>query len=165
MKKCFYLITLLGLSGSVYAANLSEAANNIVHAIDGISGLLIALAYVCGLGYAVSAIMKFKNHKDNPQQMPISTPITELFIAIALLFLPTIAKISGMTIFGEESATGRPLKAALQEESSKKSEPVPPPYSRPYVPNQNRQAPPPSSRPKNPSSEEQPQPPYYYVPE
>jgi hypothetical protein len=36
------------------------------------------------------AIIHFKQHKDNPTQSPISKPISLVFIAAALLFLPTI---------------------------------------------------------------------------
>jgi hypothetical protein len=36
------------------------------------------------------AIIHFKQHKDNPTQTPISNPISLVFIAAALLFLPTI---------------------------------------------------------------------------
>jgi hypothetical protein len=37
---------------------------------------------------------------DNPTQIPIGTPIALIFIAAALIFLPTIFNVAGGTIFG-----------------------------------------------------------------
>jgi intracellular multiplication protein IcmD len=44
--------------------------------------------------------MKFKQHKDNPTQIPIGTPIALVFVAGALLFLPTVLSVTGATLFG-----------------------------------------------------------------
>lgn len=43
-----------------------------------------------GVAYAFTAILKFKQHKDNPAQTPIGMPISLVFLAAALLFLPSI---------------------------------------------------------------------------
>jgi intracellular multiplication protein IcmD len=66
---------------------------------------LIWQAYLAGLGFAIGAIMKFKQHKDNPTQIPIGTPIALIFIAAALLFLPSILGVAGSTMFGKGQAT------------------------------------------------------------
>jgi intracellular multiplication protein IcmD len=57
------------------------------------------------LGFSIGAIMKFKQHKDNPTQIPIGTPIALIFIAAALLFLPTILGIAGATMFGSSGGS------------------------------------------------------------
>lgn len=54
-------------------------------------------SYLAGLGFAVGAIIKFKEHKDDPTQLPIGTPIGLLFVAAALLFLPAIHNTIGHT--------------------------------------------------------------------
>ena len=53
-----------------------------------------------GLALAIIAIMKFKAHKEAPTQVPLSTAVVLLFIAIALIFAPTIFKVGGGTLFG-----------------------------------------------------------------
>ena len=58
-----------------------------------------------GLGFAVGAILKFKAHKDNPTQIPVGTPIALLFIAAALLFMPSIFLAAGKTIFGSSGGS------------------------------------------------------------
>jgi len=89
-------------------ANLGQAASNLTNVVSSFSQLALAIAFICGLGFAISSIMKFKKHKDNPQQMPLSTPVTELFLAMALLFIPALSKIAGISVFGigAQQATG-----------------------------------------------------------
>jgi intracellular multiplication protein IcmD len=58
--------------------------------ITTVTKLITAGSYLAGLGFSIGAIMKFKQHKDNPTQVPIGTPIALVFIAAALLFFPTL---------------------------------------------------------------------------
>ena len=94
--------------GAAYADNLSlgDAASNIVLSLSNLAKLITAGSYVGGFGFAVGAILKFKAHKDNPTQIPVGTPIALLFIAAALIFLPSIFGVSEKTIFGGSAQTG-----------------------------------------------------------
>jgi intracellular multiplication protein IcmD len=69
---------------------IGEMAESIDSTLTYVSNLVTAGSYVAGLAFSVGAIMKFKQHKDNPTQVPIGTPISLAFIAAALLFLPSI---------------------------------------------------------------------------
>ena len=71
--------------------------------LGNLAQLITAGSYVAGLGFAVGAIVKFKQHKDNPTQSPISTPIALLFISAALMFIPSVFKSAGGTLFGNEA--------------------------------------------------------------
>lgn len=62
--------------------------------------LITAGSYVAGFGFAILAIAKFQGHKEKP--IPIGTPIALVFIAAALMFLPSVFKASGATIFGHD---------------------------------------------------------------
>jgi len=75
----------------------------VVSSFGNIASLITAGSYVGGFAFAVGAILKFKAHKDNPTQIPIGTPIALVFIAAALLFLPSILSVSGTTTFGSSS--------------------------------------------------------------
>src|SRR5262249_11265752 len=62
--------------------------------------LVSRLSLVGGFGLAAAAVLKFKEHKDNPQQVHVPESVALLFIGVALLILPTIlASTTGM-IFG-----------------------------------------------------------------
>ncbi|EKD54053.1 MAG: hypothetical protein ACD_60C00127G0006 [uncultured bacterium] len=71
--------------------------------LGAIAQLITAGSYVAGFGFAVGAVVKFKAHKDNPTQIPISMPIALLFVAAALIFIPAVFKASGLTMFGTMS--------------------------------------------------------------
>lgn len=79
----------IGTVAATATANLKDIAR-----------LITAGAYVAGMAFAVGAVVKFKAHKDNPTQIPIGTPIALLFVGAALIFIPSVFKASGSTLFG-----------------------------------------------------------------
>ena len=70
-------------------------AANVTSNFAALAKLITAASYVAGMAFAVGAIVKFKAHKDNPTQIPIGTPIALLFVGAALIFIPTVFKVSG----------------------------------------------------------------------
>ncbi len=90
------------------ALTIGGMADQITNSFKNLAKLITAGSYLAGLGFAVGAIMKFKAHKDNPTQIPIGTPIALVFIAAALLFLPTILGMTGQTMFGTKGSTATP---------------------------------------------------------
>lgn len=89
-------------AGTAFAAvsGIGSVAQNVTGNLANIAKLITAGSYVAGFGFAVAAIVKFKAHKDNPTQIAISLPIVYLFVAAALIFIPTVFKTSGGTLFG-----------------------------------------------------------------
>ena len=87
---------------------LGNMASNIIGSLTSVTKLITAGAYIAGMGFAMSAILKFKAHKDNAQQTPIGGPIGLTFVAAALIFLPTILSITGTTMFGSEGQVAGP---------------------------------------------------------
>jgi intracellular multiplication protein IcmD len=88
------------------AQTLGTLASNVTGSLGQIAKLLIAGAFVAGMGFAVGAVLKFKQHKDNPTQIPVGTPIALVFIAAALMFLPSIFSSLGQTVFGAGASKG-----------------------------------------------------------
>ncbi len=87
---------------------LKTVAHNVTQTLGPLTKLITAGAYIAGVGFSIGAIMKFKQHKDNPTQIPVGTPIAMLFIAAALLFLPTILSVTGGTLFGDKGHVAGP---------------------------------------------------------
>lgn len=83
--------------------SLGDLADNIRDSLAGVETLIIALCYIGGVAFAGAAIMKFKQYKDNPQQITLGQPIALVFIAAALVWLPQLIKTSGETVFGSGS--------------------------------------------------------------
>ncbi len=104
------VLTITGLgfySGYAFAAQtLGDIATTVTDSFGQLAKLITAGSYIAGLGFALGSILKFKLHKDNPQSTPIGTPIALLFIAAALIFLPTIFGIAGQTVFGSTAISG-----------------------------------------------------------
>lgn len=100
------ILALSVLSGEALAAmTIGEIANNITKSFTDLAKLITACSYIAGIGFSIGAVMKFKQHKDNPTQIPVGTPVAMLFIAAALLYLPSIIGVVGTTLFGPSGAT------------------------------------------------------------
>ncbi len=101
---------LLAVAGEVVAGStsLGSMASSITASFTSLAKLITAGSYIAGLGFSIGAIMKFKQHKDNPTQIPIGTPIALTFIAAALLFLPSILGVAGQTMFGTTGSVAGP---------------------------------------------------------
>ena len=80
--------------------NIGSLADSITQSFNGLTQLMIGIAYVAGIGFGLAGIFKFKQHKDNPTQVPIGTPVSMMFISAALVFLPGLYSPLGYTIFG-----------------------------------------------------------------
>ena len=104
------LATLSGLflyAGYASAASdIGTIAGNITGTFGAVAKFVTAMAYVVGMGFGVSAMLKFKAHKDNPQGTPLGTPMMLLFVAAGLIFLPTLFGVAGQSIFGGGTAAG-----------------------------------------------------------
>ena len=85
---------------------LGSVANQITSSFTNVTKLITAISYLAGLAFAIGAILKFKQHKDQPGQIPIGQPIGLTLIAGALIFLPSIVSTLGYTAFEQPSAAG-----------------------------------------------------------
>lgn len=87
--------------------DLGKVADNITSTMSSVGKLIVAASYVAGVGFALMGMLKFKAHKDQPQQVPLSQPIVLLAIAAGLVFLPSLITTSGATIFkgGKEGSS------------------------------------------------------------
>ena len=69
-------------------------------ALVGVIILIYIAAMLSGAGLLISAVFKLKQVKDNPTQIPVSTPAA-LFVAGALmLYMPSLFPTIRETVFG-----------------------------------------------------------------
>jgi len=99
------LVLFAGGAAAATSLNVGQMASSIYGTFTNLAKLVTAGSYLTGLGFSIGAIMKFKQHKDNPTQVSIGAPIALVFIAAALLFLPTILGVAGSTMFGASGGT------------------------------------------------------------
>lgn len=102
----FVTTVALAQQGDSSAGGIGGVATSVTGNLAAVARLITAASYVAGMAFAVGAIVKFKAHKDNPTQIPIGTPIALLFVGAALIFIPTVFRVSGATLFGGSGEVG-----------------------------------------------------------
>lgn len=100
----FFLATFF--AANAYSQTIGTVAANITKSVLNLTKLVSAGAYVGGTSMFLIAIFQFRQHKENPTQVPLSKPMMFLAIAGALLFLPTLITVTGATIFGQGAKMG-----------------------------------------------------------
>jgi len=89
------------------AKSAGDIAESVTDTFSNLAKMITGASYIAGLGFMIGAILKFKQHKDNPTQIPVGTPVALLFVAAALVFMPSVIGSAGQTVFGgEQSAAG-----------------------------------------------------------
>jgi intracellular multiplication protein IcmD len=104
----FFTLLVSLITVSCFASdirNIGAVADRVTNSFGKLAQLITATSYVAGLGFAIGAVLKFKQHKDNPTQIPVGTPVALLFVAASLLFLPSILETAGGTLFGSGART------------------------------------------------------------
>ena len=110
-KKIVLCLAGLGIgvvTGTGYATTMGSMAASVASSFSSITHLITGGSYLAGLAFSIAAIMKFKQHKDNPTQIPVGTPVALVFIAASFLFLPSILSVAGYTMFGTAGKTSGP---------------------------------------------------------
>lgn len=102
----FFATEVLAQQGGASGGEtIGTIAARITQSFTSLGQLILAIAFVGGLGFTMAAIFKFKQHKDNPTQIPLGTPIAMLAIGIVLMFLPGIITPAGTTLFGSNASS------------------------------------------------------------
>lgn len=101
---------LMTTAGAVMASDLTLGgmASSITSSFESVTKLITAGAYLGGLAFMIGAVMKFKQHKDNPTNITIGTPLALTFIGGSLLFLPSLLGVTGATLFSGSGTTAGP---------------------------------------------------------
>lgn len=100
------LLFLNGCSGVTTDANFEKILTTIGSNIDPIRYLLFGFAFLTGIAFIFSAIVKFKaigmGHHQQPQSN-ITGALVQLLIGVLFLSLPTFINVSLYTIWGGKS--------------------------------------------------------------
>jgi hypothetical protein len=92
--------------------NFNLVLRNILGSINDIPGIISAAAYLLGLILGATAIIKAKEHVENPEQNPLKDSILRFLIAGALFALPSIYNVIYETISDGENGFGANSLAA-----------------------------------------------------
>jgi len=85
-------------------ATVNDVANTLISQLQSGREMILTLSFIAGLGFMIAAFFKFKQHKDNPTQVPIGNPLTYLLIGLLLLYVGSLAEPLGQTLFEKAEA-------------------------------------------------------------
>lgn len=102
-----FFTLLFNQSSQVIAGNGAPQVNGIgrigVHVtedmIGELSGLVISLVYILGIGLGFVGLVKFKAYKLNPNQEKLSTACIYLAVATGAIWMPTIMGTVNTSVF------------------------------------------------------------------
>lgn len=77
-----------------YGSGLGAVMGNLVGPTRGLGYMMNAICYVTGLGFLLVGLLQYKYHRENPQQVKISTPIMLVTIGVIMIAVPFIAMMS-----------------------------------------------------------------------
>lgn len=92
----------------VHANDLSDISRNVVDSGSRLPGLITGLSYLLGLIFGIAAIIKTKDHVENPNQTPLREPLVRYLAGGALFALPMIYEAMHNSI-----GNGNSLSSAL----------------------------------------------------
>lgn len=92
------------IAGLNSLTGFSGILRNITSSINDVPGIISAAAYLLGLVLAVAAVIKAKDHVENPEQTPLRDCVIRFLIAGALFALPSIFNAALVSVSG---STGR----------------------------------------------------------
>ena len=110
-------VMLFSISSDIALAGTNNTVENFVGTVRKtftlVRDLMLVVGFVCGMVFMIIGLLKFKAHKDNPAQIPLSTPIALIAVSSGLLFLPTVFELAGSALFGDVAQPGLPLSKTL----------------------------------------------------
>ncbi|MFI4956349.1 MAG: hypothetical protein ACHQAX_03970 [Gammaproteobacteria bacterium] len=95
---------------------IGPAAQNALGVVTGVAELVSAVLYIAATVMFVSAILKLRIHRQNPQQVPIATPITEFVLAVVLGALPYLTEMATRTFTQQTPSVLAPHIQAHQQQ-------------------------------------------------
>jgi intracellular multiplication protein IcmD len=101
------------LSGILYSglvladdSGIGGIATQVTGEFSSLGKLIMAVAFLAGIGFVMASMFKFKQHKDMPQQNPLGVPITHLVLGAFLIFMPSLIAPAGYSIFKDAKPGG-----------------------------------------------------------
>lgn len=107
-QRALLILCGLFLATSVFAQdqNIGTIAAGVTTTLGSVGKLMVAIAYLAGFGFLMFGILKFKQHKDNPQQVTLGVPIVMTIIGSVLLFVGSFIAPLGASLGIDTTKSG-----------------------------------------------------------
>jgi RsiW-degrading membrane proteinase PrsW (M82 family) len=87
----------VAVKGNDSSPSVGAVAGNLTGATDIFNGVFSAIFYVIGITLVVASIMRYRDHRQNPSQTPISKVIFLFLAGLAIGLFPLIVNYLGGT--------------------------------------------------------------------
>jgi len=87
------------------ANNFGTMFTNLATALGPAATFITGASYVAGVGFGVAALIGFKNHSENPQQIPMKQPMVKAVVAVCLVYFGYFLSSAAGTLFGVGAST------------------------------------------------------------
>ena len=87
------------ISGDDGSSGVEAMFNNVYSDYAQIAEMIGGMSYIAGLCFFVAALLKMKQHRDNPQQASSTAWVVYLLAGVGLIFLPSALQEGATTIF------------------------------------------------------------------
>lgn len=95
-----------GTTSATGTNDLSGLSSRVTDQVSSLKDLIINVAFIAGFGFLLAGVVKFKAHRDNPTQVPLSAPIVLVVVGCVLIYLPNLADVGGASVFGADAKQG-----------------------------------------------------------
>ncbi len=85
-----FISTAYATTGS--SSSIGGIADNLLGPAAGLTKVMFGICFVLGVGLVVGGIVQYKYHRENPQQVRLSTPLLMWFLGLILIAIPLVTK-------------------------------------------------------------------------
>lgn len=98
------LFSGLALAADPDYVSLTMIAATVASTVANLGTVLVDVAVISGIGFAIAAFFKFHQHKQNPQQIQLSQGVSLLLIGAGLTLIPLLIPTASVSILGSQGA-------------------------------------------------------------
>lgn len=98
------VVTVMAEQGG--GGGIASIASNVNNALSAIATMMAQVGFLAGFIFLMAGFAKLKQHKDNPTQVPVGTPIMMFVIGAGLMFVGNFIQPLGETLFGSDAEVG-----------------------------------------------------------
>lgn len=93
-NRIIFMLVGFVFSTQLYADSIGDWASALMGPMSGLGHIVNAICFVAGIGFMLGGLLQYKYHRENPQQVRISTPLMLLGLGITIIAIPIIAMLS-----------------------------------------------------------------------
>ncbi len=90
--------------GAAQTVDLGSIATNVDSTIGSAAKIMQDIGLIAGIVMVLMGLMKFKQHSNNPQQIPASQALIPLLIGAALIMYPSLISTTAKMIMGKSAS-------------------------------------------------------------